>query len=210
MKKLLFAIVLLLALAVPVAAGEPPGNNGTVKVHDGPDEPDPITLNDPKVCTFHLHFFFADPEQYGAWWIKSWPPTGDKSIVLEGTYDTSGDGEDRQPADGAYSVPDGHYKLFWQGDDDTTTVQMIKHKVFRVECQPVATPTPSPTPAATATASSTPAGTPDQPRGGTPPPVVPDVPDSAMPGPSSLPLFAVVLLAALAALAAVNIASRRH
>jgi len=127
------------------------GNNGTVKIHDGAGEPSPEVKNQPHVCTFHLHFFFADPVQAGSWEIQKWSPGAKGAVVLSGTYDTAGDGEDRQPESGAYSLPDGHYKLFWDGD----TGKHDKMKVFWVKCAPTtggggvapaeATPTPTPT-----------------------------------------------------------------
>src|SRR6267142_5288088 len=110
------------AMAGPTAlAAHPdtPGNNGTVKIHDGAGEPSPEVRNQPHVCTFHLHFFFADPEQSGTWEIQEWSP-GDKGVVvLSGTYDTQGDGEDRQPEQGVYTLDPGHYKFFWNGAPDT-------------------------------------------------------------------------------------------
>ncbi|HEU0236220.1 MAG TPA: hypothetical protein VFR14_07235 [Candidatus Limnocylindrales bacterium] len=118
------------ALAAP--EGGPPGNNGTVKIHEGPGEPAAEVRNEPHVCTFHLHFFFADPVQAGSWEIQEWAQ-GDKGTrVLAGTYDTAGDGEDRDPDVGVYELPDGHYKLFWDGDLDTG--KHDKHKVFWVDC----------------------------------------------------------------------------
>src|SRR6266576_3565655 len=123
----------LLGLAVSSAFAQsgPPGNNGTVKIHDGGLEPSPEIRNQPHVCTFHLHFFFADAGQAGAWWIRSWPPTGDRATVLAGNYLTDANGEYRTPAEpGAYTLPDGHYKLFWEG----RTATEIKHKVFWVQC----------------------------------------------------------------------------
>jgi hypothetical protein len=122
-------------LAPAVFANDTPGNNGTVKIHEGNTENDPGEVrNEPHVCTFHLHFYFADPVQAGTWEIQEWAPTGEKgTVVLEGTYDTAGDGEDRQPADGVYTLPDGHYKLFWDGDLDTG--KHDKMKVFWVECE---------------------------------------------------------------------------
>jgi hypothetical protein len=135
---LLAAILLAtLAGAGPSAlANDTPGNNATVKIHDGATENDAGAVrNEPHVCTFHLHFFFADPEQAGTWEIQAWAPTGDKgTVVKSGTYDTAGDGEDRQPATGVYTLPDGHYKLFWDGDLDTG--KHDKMKVFWVDCAP--------------------------------------------------------------------------
>jgi hypothetical protein len=126
-----------------LAHQDAPGNNGTVKVHEGAGEPSPSEVrNEPHVCTFHLHFYFADPVQAGSWEIQEWAPTGQKgTVVLSGTYDTAGDGEDRQPEHGAYSLPDGHYKLFWDGD----TGKHDKMKVFWVECAPTTPQTPAPT-----------------------------------------------------------------
>ena len=125
-----------------VLANDTPGNNGTVKIHDGNTEKEPGELrNEPHVCTFHLHFYFADPEQAGTWEIQEWAPTGTKgAVVLSGRYDTLGDGEDRQPpAPDVYTLPGGHYKLFWDGD----TGKHDKMKVFWVDCPaPARTPTP--------------------------------------------------------------------
>jgi hypothetical protein len=166
-----------LAITGPTALAaltDTPGNNGTVKIHDGAGEPSPEVRNQPHVCTFHLHFFFADPEQSGTWEIQEWSP-GDKGVVvMTGTYDTVGDGEDRQPETGAYKLPDGHYKLFWDGD----TGKHDKMKVFWVRCapttQPVTPARPTPTPAgAGQPAAGTPTPTPvggQQPAGATPTP----------------------------------------
>jgi len=120
-----------LAAGSTFAQTGPPGNNGTVKIHDGGTEPSPKVRNQPHVCSFHLHFFFADAGQAGAWWIRSWSPTGSGATVLTGNYVTDANGEFRTPAEpGAYTLPDGHYKLFWEGRSSSN----IKHKVFWVRC----------------------------------------------------------------------------
>ena len=126
------AALVMTALLAPssVFGVNAPGNNGTVKVHEGATETEPIVHNEPHVCTFHLHFFFADPFQAGSWWIEQWAPGDKGQVVLSGTYNTNGSGEDRQPEQGAYQLPDGHYKLFWDGDTD----KHVKMKVFWVEC----------------------------------------------------------------------------
>ena len=164
-----------LTMAGPTAlAAHPntPGNNGTVKIHDGAGEPSPEVRNQPHVCTFHLHFFFADPEQSGTWEIQEWSPGNKGVVVMSGTYDTVGDGEDRQPETGAYKLPDGHYKLFWDGD----TGKHDKMKVFWVRCasttQPVTAATPTPAAVgqpARATPTPTPVGG-QKPAGATPTP----------------------------------------
>lgn len=130
---LLVVLALLASAPGTGAAGVPGGNNGTVKIHEGATETEPIVRNEPHVCTFHLHFFFADPSQSGSWEIQTWSPGDSGTVALSGSYDTTGDGEDRQPATDAFSLPDGHYKLFWQGRNE----QNVKHKVFWVECPAV-------------------------------------------------------------------------
>jgi hypothetical protein len=133
-------VLTAIAVSASLAIAAAPGNNGTVKIHDGPSEPSPITRDEPHVCTFHLHFFFADGDQTGVWQIESWPPTGDRSAVLSGTYATDANGQDRQPETGAYGLPDGHYKLSWMGSTDHTW----KQKVFWVDCAATISPSPSP------------------------------------------------------------------
>lgn len=53
--------------------GEAPATraSGTVKVHDGNTESEG-NANDPKVCTFHLHFFLGSGSS-GTWWIETQP-----------------------------------------------------------------------------------------------------------------------------------------
>ena len=151
----LTALVGQAALAAPPSGG-PPGNNGTVKIHEGPGEPPPEIRNEPHVCTFHLHFFFADPEQAGTWEIQEWAPGDKGTTVLTGTYDTAGDGEDRDPEAGVHELPDGHYKLFWDGDLDTN--KHDKMKVFWVDCEEQGVGGPNETP---------PGGPKETPPGGT-------------------------------------------
>src|SRR6476659_9743909 len=93
--------------ALAASPNGPPGNNGTVKIHEGPGEPPPEYPNQPHVCTFHLHFFFADPAQSGTWEIQKWAPGPKGAVVLSATYDTAGDGEDSQPEQGVYDLPNG-------------------------------------------------------------------------------------------------------
>jgi hypothetical protein len=125
--------LLVFAFAPAVAAKAGPGNNGTVKIHDGAGESEPVTQNEPHVgCSFHLHFLFGDGLQAGSWEIQSWPPTGDRTTVMGPLpYAASADGEDRYPDSGAISLPSGHYKLFWDGDSGKND----KHKTFWVDCE---------------------------------------------------------------------------
>jgi hypothetical protein len=147
---MMVAVAVLGPGAVGVAASRETGNNGTVKVHEGGGEPHPEVRNQPHVCKFHLHFFFADAGQSGNWEIQKWAPGPKGAVVLSGKYETDSNGEDRDPdSPGFYELPDGHYKLFWDGD----TGKHDKMKVFWVKCgqsQPPgggeggATPTPTP------------------------------------------------------------------
>ncbi len=137
----------MFVIATPAMA-DAPGNNGTVKIHEGGSEEEPIVANDPHVCTFHLHFFFGDDVQSGNWWIEEWAPGDEKgSTVLSGNYDAT-NGEDRQPREtdvpNVYSLPDGHYKLFWEGATNPGGQLNIKHKVFWVDCGPDESPEESP------------------------------------------------------------------
>jgi hypothetical protein len=160
--------MLALALAGPsvlgAAANDTPGNNGTVKIHEGATETEPGPQNEPHVCTFHLHFFFADPVQAGTWEIQEWSPGDKGALALSGTYDTMGDGEDREPGDGVYTLPDGHYKLFWDGDLDTA--KHDKHKVFWVDCPTESQPAGSELPIESQPTGSQPTGS--QPTGSQP------------------------------------------
>ena len=150
-------MVALLAPASPALSNDTPGNNGTVKIHEGNSENDPGEVNnEPHVCTFHLHFYFSDPEQAGTWEIQEWSPGDKGTVVLSGTYDTQGDGEDRQPEDGVYTLPEGHYKLFWDGDLDT--VKHDKMKVFWVDCAETTTTTSSETTSVGSTTETTTSG----------------------------------------------------
>jgi hypothetical protein len=164
------------ALAAP--PDEVPGNNGTVKIHEGAGEPASEVRNQPHVCTFHLHFFFADARDAGTWEVQEWSPGDKGTVVLEGTYETDENGEDRDPDAGVYELPDGHYKLFWDGDLETN--KHDKHKVFWVECEDEggegpteATPTPTPPGGGRSTPTPTPPGGGVLPGEGTPTPTPP-------------------------------------
>lgn len=137
---LLTAIATFAIFAFPVSAHtDPPGNNGTVKIHDD-FEAEPIRRNEPHVCDFHVHAFGLDSAQQGDFEIQSWPPTGTKTKVYGNSYTANGDGE---YISGEIVLPDGHYKLFFEGRDaappnGVIDAQNVKHKVFWVECGTVA------------------------------------------------------------------------
>jgi len=139
----LAAIVLTLAFAGPHAGAAPtaggakspvPGDNGTVKIHNSTT---PVTdpRNEPHVCVFYLDAFGFDAGQSVSWQIKSWPPTGDRSVVSSGLLTLDGGGAGFT---GDMTLPDGHYKLLWNFTGENG---LAKQKVFWVACT-----TPSPTP----------------------------------------------------------------
>lgn len=125
----------LLDAVLPLDPG-PPGDNGTVKVHRSTTPVDD-RRNEPKVCTFYLVGFGFDAAQDVRWHIKSWPPTGDRTVVKEGTLVLDEAGHGRT---GDMTLPDGHYKLFW--DFEGKKGKGPKHKVFWVTCD--ASPSASP------------------------------------------------------------------
>src|SRR5215212_3206847 len=149
-RKVLALVVLALAILVGLAAAQAATassrNPGTVKIHNGAAEPTPLTKNQPHVCTFHLHALFFGANQTLSFAIRSWPPTGDRTTVLSGTIRTDGSGRGRAPATGAYSLPNGHYKLFV-----TTATGQVKHKVFWVRCAVSTTTTATTSTGATTT-----------------------------------------------------------
>lgn len=118
-----------LLLSFPAHA-TPPGDNGTVKIHDAGTGED-LRKNEPHVCDFYLDAFTFDGGQRATWWIESWAPTaGVKGEKVESgslTLDAEGHG---RTAD--LTLPDGHYKLFWTFDGEHGRA---KHKVFWSDCE---------------------------------------------------------------------------
>jgi hypothetical protein len=114
----------------PAAHAAPPGDNGDVKIHESStDEHD--ERNQPHVCSFYLDAFHFDGGQQVDWRIEVWAPTGGTkgATVKSGALSLDGDGHGRT-AD--MTLPDGHYKLFWNFVGETGSA---KHKVFWTDCQ---------------------------------------------------------------------------
>ncbi|MET9804862.1 LPXTG cell wall anchor domain-containing protein [Streptomyces sp. NPDC006368] len=112
------------------------GDNGTVKIHDAATGEE-LRKNEPKVCEFYLDAFGFDAGQLVDWHIEAWGGSaGAKGGTVESgslTLDAQGHG---RTAD--MTLPDGHYKLFWNFDGENGRA---KHKVFKTDCEP-ATSTP--------------------------------------------------------------------
>ena len=159
----LVAAAALSLLAAPAAHATPPGDNGTVKIHDAKTG-EALRKNEPHVCSFYLDAFGFDGAQEVDWKIVEMPPTGTKGKLADSgslTLDAQGHGRTDDK-----TLPDGHYKLIWNFDGEHGAA---KHKVFWTDCEDDAQPggggpsvsaTPSgPAQATASPTSSAPAGT---------------------------------------------------
>jgi LPXTG-motif cell wall-anchored protein len=109
----------------------PPGNNGTVKVHEGVVEVTPERQEDSHVCIFHLHGFNFDGGSTGTWDIAPQAPGGGPGAHGNwGPADSSGEW---RTSGATTTLADGHYKLSWR-QVVPTAPGGDKHKVFWVEC----------------------------------------------------------------------------
>ncbi|MFJ8649088.1 LAETG motif-containing sortase-dependent surface protein [Streptomyces sp. NPDC093546] len=108
------------------------GDNGTVKIHDA-STGEELLKNEPHVCTFYLDAFGFDDGQEVDWRIEAWAPTaGVKGeTVKTGSLTLDGSGHGRTED---LSLPDGHYKLFWNFDGENGRA---KQKVFWTDCEAV-------------------------------------------------------------------------
>jgi hypothetical protein len=109
------------------ASGTGNGDNGDVKIHNSTTA---VTdqRNEPHVCVFYLDAFGFDSGQSVSWQIKSWPPTGSRSVVASGALALDGSGNGHT---GDMSLQNGHYKLFWNFAGENG---FAKQKVFWVTC----------------------------------------------------------------------------
>ncbi|MGY1579670.1 LPXTG cell wall anchor domain-containing protein [Streptomyces sp. MN13] len=161
------AVAAAALLLSPAAHATPPaGDNGTVKIHDAATGEE-LRKNEPHVCTFYLDAFGFDAGQQVDWHIEAWAPTaGVKGeTVKSGSLALDAEGHGRTED---LSLPDGHYKLFWNFDGEKGSA---KHKVFWTDCeeedageQPGTTP--SATPSASSGASAAPSASPGTSEGG--------------------------------------------
>jgi hypothetical protein len=181
----LAAVLALSALAVALAgpalaANGPPGNNGTIKIHEF-GTPSGTESNDPKVCLFNVEGYGFDVGQRGYLMFTVQggdAPTGQD----EGPYNfgpTQASAQHRSYYETEYiELADGHYKatLYGKfGDQVNFRDVKAKSKVFKVECeeapqQPTTPPPGQPT--------TPPPGQPTTPPPGatTPPPGQPTTP----------------------------------
>jgi hypothetical protein len=111
----LFAVGLLAVALVFVAVssqvssqGDP--NSGTIKVHDGPTATPP-ERNEPHVTGDFWVEGSNMAASSGDLFFFSWPPTGDRTLVMEGNWTADG----AEPANhfnaGPFDLPCGHYRV---------------------------------------------------------------------------------------------------
>jgi LPXTG-motif cell wall-anchored protein len=139
-----------------VAHATAPGDNGTVKIHDAATGEE-LRKNEPHVCTFYLDAFGFDAGQQIDWHIEAWAPTAATKgeTVTAGALTLDADGHGRTDD---LSLPDGHYKLFWNFDGEHGSA---KHKVFWTDCEEESDDTtPSATPSETVEGTEAPAASP--------------------------------------------------
>ncbi len=131
-------------LASATQPADPPGNNGTLKVHEK-GTPSGTENNDPKVCAFNFEGFGFDVGQDGYIQIDGQGQTtgtyGDYAFgpTVADPQHTSY-AETQYFNDGGVTIPDGHYKATLYGKDTGQNIDLkdekAKSKVFKVECTP--------------------------------------------------------------------------
>jgi hypothetical protein len=130
------------------------GNSGTIKVHDGASA-DPPTRNEPHVTgdAFVEGSNMAATE--GTLNIFSWPPTGDKELVLATTWESDGGEPENHFLAGPFFLPCGHYRVEAQnGLEEDDFPGGVKSKMFWVECDETPPPTGTTTSTTTTTTTS--------------------------------------------------------
>lgn len=146
------ALLGLLAAARSAHSGATPrahaagGNSGDIKISDTTLPAHGRQGNEPHVgCQFYvLGFNFAASS--GVVTVRSWPPTGDGTVVLTAPYTGSAtDSGTEQFTNGPYTLPAGHYKV---DVTDNKGAEIAKHKVFWIDgCPATLTPTDTTVPA---------------------------------------------------------------
>ncbi|MFF9626875.1 LPXTG cell wall anchor domain-containing protein [Streptomyces griseosporeus] len=149
------AVAAAALFAAPSAHATVPGDNGTVKIHDA-STGEELKKNEPHVCSFYLDGFGFDSAQQIDWHIDAVPPSDNSGeTVKSGTLVLDDQGHGRTEN---LSLPDGHYKLYWNFDDENGRA---KQKVFWSECEDSGqggggSASPSASPSASASASASP------------------------------------------------------
>lgn len=138
---------LFLLSMTPVSAqgnGQSEGteNTGTIKVHDEA-EADPDKRNEPHVdCEDFWVEGFKMKADSGALTFYSWPPTGDKAVVLEAEWTADDETPKNHFLAGPFTLPAGHYRVeASNADKQNGDGAHTKSKMFWVEeCEDEETP----------------------------------------------------------------------
>ena len=135
---------IVIAFAVPAVTAHNKNNQGTLKVHDD-EVASPDRRNEPHVsCDFWIEGFNMFDDS-GVLEFKEWPPTGEKQVVTPtgDDLDWSGaaeeDGKGFHFLNGAYQLPEGHYRVeaFSDGGHPGNFDHNSKSKMFWVDpCEP--------------------------------------------------------------------------
>lgn len=131
----LVTIVAFALVATPVAA-HGSGNHGTIKVHDEATA-DPPQRNEPHVdCVDFWVQGFGMSDDSGTLVFYSWPPTGDKTVVMEASWD--GEETEKKGWDflvGPLTLDAGHYRVeaFLDSGHPGNEDHFSKAKMFWVE-----------------------------------------------------------------------------
>lgn len=154
------------ALFAAPAAHATNGDNGTVKIHDA-STGEELMRNEPHVCSFYLDGFKFDGAQEVDWRIEAIAPSSNKGeTVKSGTLTLDAEGHGRTED---MTLPDGHYKLFWNFDGENGSA---KHKVFWTDCEEedgeVGGASPSASPSESAGSAESPAASPAASPSGSP------------------------------------------
>ncbi len=159
------AVCVLAAVALTSAATAaplPPGNNGTLKIHEQ-GTPSGTEQNDPKVCVFNVEAFGLDPGQEGylVFTVQGGDgPTGTPA----GPFDFGPADADGFFASQYFTLEPGHYKVTLYGKPlPGGTLEDVKaeSKVFKVTCVAVS-PSPSVSPSESVSPSPSPSVSPSE------------------------------------------------
>jgi hypothetical protein len=160
------AVISVASMASAAPSGDPPGANGTIKIHKLAS--DEGTENQPHVtCTFTVQFFGFDANEQGRLTFTAQPPTGKGQVLLDFgpvtiSTDSAGGGPNDPDAAFSFSLNDFNLDSITphpiQGFHVKLTVETTggatKHKVFWIK--PCASASPSVSASASASASASP------------------------------------------------------
>jgi hypothetical protein len=127
------AFLLLSMAPVQAANDNGDGNTGTIKVHDEA-EADPDKRNEPHVdCEDFWVEGFKMAADSGTLQVFSWPPTGNKTLVLDEEWDADDGTPKNHFLEGPFTLTAGHYRVEVSDTDKQDGSAHTKNKMFWVE-----------------------------------------------------------------------------